>query len=188
MKKMIIGLIVGIVSTLVIVFIILVGIAEGGFSFMAPGYNTMDNYLKKNIDVLSHVSDVLFELDYDSVDIRKVALSDEDKCNMVVVKRDLFEDGSSGINRETISVPDELLDPIDYLFNNGVSVISCGRDSVGFSMWSTMSESRGIQYSRTGGKPDGEQLIEVKQLSKENWYYYVHNFEKWKAQNPELFQ
>lgn len=55
-------------------------------------------------------------------------------------------------------------------------------------MWSTMDESRGIIYSKTEKAPDEEQLINVKQLSQENWYYYVHNYEKAKAQNPELFQ
>jgi hypothetical protein len=55
-------------------------------------------------------------------------------------------------------------------------------------MWSIMDESRGIIYSRTGKAPGGEQLIEVKQLSIETWYYYVHNYEKAKERNPELFQ
>ena len=51
-------------------------------------------------------------------------------------------------------------------------------NSIDFTMWTTMSESRGIIYSRTGQKPDEGQLIELRQLSKENWYYYVHNIKK----------
>jgi len=189
MKKMIIGIIIGVVSTLIIVFTIMYGIWEGGFSFLAPSYGTIDRYLMDNIDIFSQISNDLINLDYDTVVIRKDFPYEEDKYNMVVSKDMVFEDGSSAINRKTIPIPDDLLDQIEHLYNSGVSVISCGdSDHIEFCMWSNRSESRGIKYSKTGEKPDGDQLIEVKQLSEENWYFYVYNYEKTKARNPELFQ
>ena len=146
---------------------------------MAPSYNKMDRFLNANIDELSYVADALFNLDYESIEIRKVPLREEDKYNMIV---------RNGSDSETIPIPDELLGHIEALYQSGVSVISCGRDTIGFSMWSTMSESRGIRFSKAGLTLDDGNYIEVRQLSKANWYYYVHNFEKWKARNPHLYQ
>ena len=170
-------------SIVVIIFlasVILLGIFEGGFFFMAPSYSKMDRYLKNNIDMLSHVADALFELDYDFISIRENSQLREEEKNSMKVSREYLV-------YETIPIPDELLSYIEALHKSGVSVISCGRDSIGFSMWSIMSESRGIRYSKTGLTLDDGQYIEVRQLSKANWYYYVNNFEKWKARNPHLF-
>lgn len=147
---------------------------------MAPSYNKADRFLKSNVNELSYVAEALFALEYDSIEIREDPLREEDKYNMRVSREYLVY--------ETVPIPDELVGHIQNLYESGVSVISCGREAIGFSLWSIMDESRGIQYSRTGEEPDGEQLIEVKQLSEENWFYYVHNYEKAKARNPELFQ
>lgn len=126
------------------------------------------------------VADVLSEMDYDSITIRKEPLREEDKYNMRVSREHLVY--------ETIPIPNELVSHIEALYESGIQVISHGRNSINFTMWSIMDESRGIIYSRTEQKPDGEQLIEVKLLSKENWFYYVNNFEKAKARNPERFE
>lgn len=119
-------------------------------------------------------------MNYDSITIRKDPLREEDKYNMKVSREHLVY--------KTVPIPGELVGHIQNLYESGVDVISCSRNSINFTMWSIMDESRGIIYSKTGKAPDGEQLINVKQLSQENWYYYVHNYEKAKAQNPELFQ
>ena len=147
---------------------------------MAPSYNKMDRYLKANINELSYVADALLEANYNSVEIRKDALRDEDKYNMKVSREYLVY--------ETVPIPGELVEHIQSLYESGVDVISYGRNSINFTMWSIMDESRGIIFSITGEEPDGEQLISIKQLSKESWFYYVHNYEKAKARNPELFQ
>jgi hypothetical protein len=104
---------------------------------------------------------------------------EEDKYNMKVGKDKVYE---------TIPIPNDLVGHIENLYKNGVLIISYGRDSVDFTMWSTMSEGRGIEYSKTGETPDVWAAIEVRPLSKENWYFYVSNFEKAKERNPHLFQ
>ena len=176
------------VSIVVVIFIaitILLWLLGGELFFMAPSYNKADRYLKKNIDELSYVADALFELDYDGIEIRKNPLTWEDKYNMEV---GIYKESPWRMNSEVIPIPDDLRGYIERLYNGGLHSISCGRDSVGFTLWVFMGDIRVISYSRTGEKPDGEQLIEVRQLSEKNWFYYVHNYEKAKMRNPELFQ
>lgn len=148
--------------------------------FIAPGCNKTDRFLKTNIEQLSYVASELSEMDYDSITIRNESIREEDGYSMRVKRENLVY--------ETIPVPNELINHIEALYESGIQDISCGCDFVNFTMWSTMDESRGIIYSGTGTKPNGEQLIEVSQLSKDNWYYYVHNYEKAKEQNPERFK
>ena len=170
-----------IVSIVVVIFIaitVLFWMLGGELFFMAPGYNKMDKYMRANIDELSYVADALFELDYDSIVIRKEPLREEDKYNMRVSREYLVY--------ETVPIPNELVGHVKNLYESGIKVISCGRDFIGFSVWTFMDEIRDITYSKTGKKPDGNQLIEVRELSKENWYYCVDNFEKAKVRNPEL--
>jgi hypothetical protein len=178
--KMVISIvaIIAVIAVIIIAFIILLGIYEGGFFLFAPSYNKMDRYLKANINELSYVADVLSRLDYDSIETRKNPLREEDKYNMKVSKDKIYE---------TLSIPDELVGYIEPLYESGVEVIAYDRESIDFTMWGIMSESRGIAYSLDGIKPNVGNTIEVRQLSKENWYYYVSNFEKWKARNPHLF-
>jgi hypothetical protein len=177
MKRIII-IIISVVSVLAIAFILLLGFFEGGLFFMAPSYNKMDRFLTANIEELSFVSNFLFELDCDYIEIRKSPIRSEEQYNMTV---------RNGNESELIPIPAELLNHVKRLYERGVKIISCGRDSIGFITWTTMSESRGMIFSRTGETPDGGQLIEVRQLSRQNWHYYVNNFEKWKARNPHLF-
>jgi len=181
-KKIVITL-VSIFLVIAIVIMSMICVVEGGLVFMAPGYRRMDRYLKANINELTYVIDALFELDYESIIIRSIPQHVEDKYNMTMqVSREY-------LSYETIPIPDDLIGHIESLYKSGVRVISCGCDSVSFSMWSTMSESRGISFSRSElSLDDDSNIIEVKHLSKENWYYYVDNFEKWKAQHPELFR
>ena len=176
MKKVVIILATAVAAVIVaaMIYVVIGGLIIGGLIPPAPSYNKLDRYLKANIGELSYVIDSLFGLDYDYIALRR-----EDKNIMKVEKNEVYE---------TIPIPDELLEHIEALYKSGVRVISCGRDSMGFTMWSSLSESRGIRYSRIGKKPDGNQLIEVKQMSEENWYYYVNNFEKAKARNPHLFK
>ena len=177
-KKIVFG-IVSIIAVLIIAVLAFLEIVWGGFIFLVPSYNKINTSLKANIDELSYVADVLYELEYDTIVIRKFPPLDEDKYNM---------DVSNGSDREIVPIPDELLNHVEALYKSGIRVISSGRDSVEFTMWYSLSESRGMIYSRTGEKPDENQLIEVRQLSKKDWYYYVSNFEKAKARNPQLFQ
>lgn len=171
---------ISIIATLFIASMVVLWTYEGEIFFIAPSYNKMDTFLKTNIDELFYVAGELFEMDYDSITIRKESIHGEDSYSMRVSRESLVY--------ETTHVPSALINHIEALYESGVKVISCSRDSVNFSMWSTMDESRGIIYSGTGIKPNGEQLIEVSQLSEDNWYYYVHNYEKAKAQNPEKFK
>jgi len=175
-------IVVSVIAVVFMAFTVVGWLWSGEFFFLAPSYSKMDRYLKANIDELSYVADALFELDYDSITIHRNPRRVEDKYDTTMqVSREYLV-------YETIPIPDELLDHIVALYESGVRYISCGHDSVGFSIWAFMGDIRGIIYSRTGEKPDGGHIIEVRQLSKENWYYYVDNFEKWKARNPELFQ
>ena len=187
MRKTVI-IIVSVFAVISISFILVLGFFEGGFFFLAPRYSKTDRYLKANIDKLTFVANALSELDYDFIELRKNPLREEEEYSMYV-RTDKFYNGlPSGFDSDIISIPCELASHIAILFESGISVISHSRNSIHFSMWSTMSESRGMIFSRTGEKPDGEQLIEVRQLSIEDWYYFVNNFEKARERNPHLFQ
>lgn len=182
LKKIVIIFASTVASIIMILYIALVafwGIYNGGFLFLAPNYNKMDRFVKANNEELLYVSDVLSELDYDTIEICKYLNREEYDYNMEV---------RIGKENKTVPIPDELVSHIEALYNNGVSYIRSSQDSINFTMWSTMEESRGIEYSRTGEKPYGEQLIEVRQLSCENWFYYVHNYYEAKERNPELFE
>ncbi len=147
---------------------------------IAPSYNKTDEFLKSNINELSHVASELSKMNYDSITILNESMQEDDSYNMRVNLNDLVY--------ETIPVPNELINYIKVLYKKGVQEISCGSDFVNFTLWSTMDESRGIMYSINNAKPNGEQLIKVSHLSKSNWYYYVHNYEKAKEQNPDFFE
>jgi len=172
-------IIVSVAAVILIGITAVLWILGGEIFFMAPSYSKMDRFLKANIDELSYVSDALFELNYDHIQIQNIPLNKKDRYNMRVIRDKVHE---------IIPIPDELIDHTEGLFNRGVKDISCGRSSVGFSTWLFFGDIRGIRFSSKGLTLDDGNYIEVKQLSKENWYYYVSNFEKWKAQNPELFQ
>jgi len=178
--KIIVISIVAIVVLIFIVLLIVSRIYEGDFFFLAPSYRKVDRFTIANINELSYVANALSELDYDSIVIRKEPLDEKGKYNMTVSHEYLVY--------ETISIPSELVGHIQNLYENGVEVISCGNDSVNFTIWSIMDESRGIIFTKSGKKPDGEQLYEVRELSTENWYYYVHNYEKAKEKNPGIFK
>lgn len=146
----------------------------------APSYNEMDILLNENIEELSYVANELFKQDCFSVTIRSQVINDTNTYKMKVEREYLVY--------ETVSIPENLIFYIDVLFENGVQVITRSRDSVDFSVWSSMDESRGIIYSRKGEILNSEQLIKVNQLSKKNWYYYIHNYEKAKEKKPERFE
>ena len=185
-KKTILIIII-IIVIILIAFFILLWTVRGDLLFIgynkflkAPSYNRTDRFLKTNNDELSVVAFELSKMDYNHITIRDKSILGEDEYCMEVYPEESV--------KETLSVPIELNDYIEMLFKNGIQVISCGHDYVNFTLWSTMDESRGIIYSSIGTKPEGEQLIVAKQLSKDHWYYYVHNYEKAKEQNPELFK
>ena len=180
LKKVVI-IIVSIVAIMIIALVVFLEIVGGGFIFLVPNYNKMDKVLKANIDNLSFVIETLSQIDHNYVEIRvnPLPLPKEDKYSMSF---------SNGLGREVMSIPFELLEPVERLDNSGIQVISSGRNSASFSLWSSLSESRGIIYSKNGETPWSPQYIDVRQLSVENWYYYVNNFEKARARNPHLFQ
>ena len=161
------------------VFMIIAWRYNGELPFTAPSYRKADRFLSKNIDVMSRVSDALFDMDYAAVGIRHDADADE-KLTMTV-RRDTY-------NHEEAPIPNELLASVQHLLKCGIVVISRGSGTVNYTMWSAMDESRGIIFSQSGEAPDGEQLYEVRKLSEDGWYYYIHNYEKAKAKNPQLFE
>ena len=171
---------ISIIVALFIVFTIVLWMYDGELFFMAPSYNKTDRFLKTNINELSYVANELSEMDYETIKISTIPIREEDRNSMRVTRESL--------GYETIPIPNELIEHINALYESGIQYISCGGGFVNFTMWSTMDESRGIIYSDNGTKPDGEQLIKVSTLSEDNWYYYVHNYEKAKARNPERFK
>lgn len=147
---------------------------------IAPSYSKTNKFFENNINELTYVTSELLEMEYDKIKMEK-EINNEDDRNYMEVK---YNDSTY----ETIPVPENLIVQVEKLYENGVLKISCGEGYVSFLIWSIMDESRGIIYSDTGEKPDSEQLIEVKQLSNDNWFYYVHNYEKAKERNPERFK
>ena len=183
MKKVVIITVLAVVAVvaLTIVSAAFLGMLAGGMIPFAPTYDRVDRALRANVDDLTFVVEALFEIDHNSVEIRinPFTLPEEEKYSMSF---------SDGLGRESMPIPVEMLEPIERLHKSGILVILRGRDSARFSLWSSLSESRGMIYSRTGETPWSPQLIEVRQLSEENWYFYVNNFEKARARNPHLFQ
>lgn len=169
-----------IIGVLFVASIVVLWQFNGEVFFWAPDYKQLNSFMRTNFNELSYVADALSKMNYDSITIRKDSVYEEAPYSMKVSREYLVY--------ETVPVPDELINHIDMLFSSGIRVISYGGEQVNFSVWSTMDESRGIMYSITGSPPSGEQLIEVRQLSNENWYYYVHNYEKAKKLNPEKFE
>jgi len=148
--------------------------------FIAPSCKKVDSFLTNNINELSYVAKELSQMNYDRITIQYIPNREEAEYTMTVNRN--FQ------GYETIPIPKELADDIKLLFEDGIRRISYGGDSVNFTLWSTMDESRGIIYSYTGTEPNGEQLIEVSELSKLGWYYYVNNYEKAIEQYPERFK
>lgn len=183
MKKIVIILVIAVAVVILIfaiIYFVIPVLILGGFIPPAPSYNKLDRYLKENIDELLYIIDTFSEFEYDYVQVRKYPHREEQKNKMNV--------GFLGSDGEYIPISDELNDRIEKLYKSGVCDISCGRDSVDFCMWSSIGEHRGIAYSKNGDLPEVWAVIEIKPLSIENWYYYVSNFEKAKARNPELFK
>ena len=152
-----------------------------------PDYNKADKYLEANIEELSYVADKLLEMDYAEISVSGSYTSKIEGYSMEVRRKDDTDDESIPIP-DKIDVPDELLDHIKVLYKSKVRYITCCHNSdrfyVDFTLWDTMYESRGIRY---GAKPGGGTMVEVRQLSKDNWYYYVNNYEKAKEKYPERF-
>jgi hypothetical protein len=101
MTKKTVIIIVSIVVVLFITFTIVLWMIEGELFFMAPSYNKMDRYLKANINELSYVVDALSKMNYDSVEIRKEPIREEDKYNMKISREYLVY--------ETVPIPGELV-------------------------------------------------------------------------------
>jgi hypothetical protein len=181
-KKLIIICIPSIFLILIIALIGYLKMISGGYLFFIPGYSKADRCIRAGIDEFSCVVDALSELGYDSVEIRGESYLTEEEKKMMNVHHDKV--------RETIAIPDGLYSHISKLFERGVRNITYGYgyDFVTFLMWSSFGQMRGMKYSKTGKIPDGEQLIEVRQLSIEGWYYYVHDYERAKMRNPHLFK
>ena len=175
----------GIITLIVLVVLFVVIMLWMNFkmfiSFGAPNYNKIDIFLEENLGELSYVADELLNREYISVTIRRNnVFNDANSYTMKVQHKYLVY--------EMLPIPSDLVAPIKMLFEEGVQVIGCSQNSINFTVWSSMDESRGMIYSYTGEEPDSEQLIEVRRLSKNDWFYYVHNYEKAKERNPERFQ
>ena len=185
LKKIII--IVGsVIALLLIVFAIVLWTVGGnlffvGYNkfFIAPNLNKAHDFFNDNAKELTYVAKELLETDYSRITVQSEGTNGENRYSMRVK-------GENSVY-ETIPVPDKLIGNVAILYERGIRDISYSGDYVNFTLWSTMDESRGIIYSVTGVKPEGEQLIEVRRL-KDNWYYYVHNYEKAKERYPEKFK
>lgn len=146
-------------------------------SLLPPGYNKTNAFLMSNFDNLSFVSEELSEMDYNHIRIMNASLYGEEISYMEVKQNDS--------SYETVPIPDNLIGSVKILFKNGIQLIVYNEGNLDFVLWQTMHESRGI---KNGKEPYGEQLIDVKPLSNNNWYYYVNNYGKAKELYPERFE
>ena len=185
LKKIII-IIGSVIALLFIVFAIVLWTVGGnlffvGYNklFIAPNLNKAHDFFNDNAKELTYVAKELLETDYSRITVQNEWANGENRYSMRVK-------GENSVY-ETIPVPDKLIGNVAILYERGIRDISYSGDYVNFTLWSTMDESSGIIYSVTGVKPEGEQLIEVRRL-KDNWYYYVHNYEKAKERYPEKFK
>ena len=76
----------------------------------------------------------------------------------------------------------DILSALEHLQNRGYSLISKRRNTVKFILWNRLSDvACGIAYSIDGNEIDIEYLTESVPLLEENWYYYVADFNQWRA-------
>ncbi|MEN6389104.1 MAG: hypothetical protein ABFD04_01725 [Syntrophomonas sp.] len=122
------------------------------------------------------MADALSKVPYDYIRLEE----DDGKETMTVKKVDGSYVKNMPVSDTTLS------DKIEKLYKGGFKfIIKDGSAYIDFSMWSGMNESRGIVYSVNGTKPDFNFVVEIKSLSKQDWYYYESNFEVWKSRNQQ---
>jgi len=160
----------------------------GGFP--TPSIRSLERYLIQNIDLMQSVVSVLSELE---LDYYSVQISNE---NPVILGYTYSEASVAGENEFVFSgeyAPDSesaLINVLGQLHAIGVTNVSIHRNnSVRFVVWSALNESRGLIHSLSGEKvAESGQIVDIRPMTIDGWYYYESNFEKWKARNPELFE
>ena len=138
-----------------------------------PDYEKVEKYYEENISDLELVSTRLLEMEYDNV------VFDETDDGSIMFDFTIN-------NRWDRSLCDdlELSKSIERLYHNNISPIKKYNGKfIIFICQSSMTETRGIVYSGSGELPNLEGIIELKELSNSNWYYYVNSYEKWQMLN-----
>ena len=86
-------------------------------------------------------------------------------------------------------LPDSCKDAVRELRRNGVRIIGYldTEACIEFELWNSVQDiGCGIAYSFVdGAEPDIQFLTEIQPLSVENWYYYVTDYNTWRAMQEE---
>ena len=149
---------------------------NGGF-IPAPNYKKMERYFSDNIKELSFVAESLSKLEYEYIVLRETEGSSiMYATNTEFMPNTNIEIGKIGGN---ISISDvSLVKNIEKLYEKGFSCVEKKGDKyIIFVRWSSLNSGRGIVFSINGDEPDVDNIIDLKSLPIENWYYYEDNYE-----------
>ncbi|MCL2083216.1 MAG: hypothetical protein FWH04_08310 [Oscillospiraceae bacterium] len=131
-----------------------------------------ERYLEKDFESFSKVAEYLESLEGDNV--RAWA---SEKTNVMRVGGEEVDTKNSPVFKHLSAICDK-----GYVINK-----KGGGGVITFMKWASWTQSHGIAYSIDGSGKVGDFLVDVKPLSKRNWYYYKksHNeYEKGKRPEP----
>ena len=165
--------IVGTIITIFAVFVIVITIIFQSIFGSPMTFDEMQEEFYKNQDLIFIVRDYLENLEFDNATVRNTSI---DSGTL-----------SAGLEygRVTINNP-EALKAMNLLFEQGYNVIEKRNNAIYFQRWSIRNHGRGIVYSIDRNTPDETAitfLTEIEPLSKENWYFYVADFNVWRNIN-----
>ena len=92
---------------------------------------------------------------------------------------------SAFANFKDIAIEDEaVVSALKKLSKNGCSSMSKRGNTVHFCLWTRFNDAGcGIAYSVDGKEISIEYMTQALPLSEEGWFYYVDDFNEWRANN-----
>ncbi|MCL2083223.1 MAG: hypothetical protein FWH04_08345 [Oscillospiraceae bacterium] len=129
-----------------------------------------ERYLEKDFESFSKVAEYLESLEGNSIDIWA-----SKRTNTIIVE-------GEEVKAPTIFKDLALLEKRGYLISKKSGGV------ITFMKWISWNQSKGIAYSIDGSDQVEDFLVDVKPLSKRNWYYYEENSDEYKkGKRPEPY-
>ena len=158
---------------------------------ITPGQRFMERQFQINKDELIIVRDFIASSEFESISIQRPPADPRVR----IFRRPVFDgpfEMSAGLGYGRIPIENkEVLEALHSLFHRGFPMVSGGGGdgNIVFLRWRFFSEGRGIVYSLDGSTPEESRgltyLVEIEPMSEEGWYFYVDNFNVWRARNRE---
>ena len=147
----------------------------------------MERQLHRNKEEIIIVRDFIASSEFESASIWRPPADPRVR----IFRRPVFDgpyEMFAGLEYGRVLIEDEeASEALRSLFNRGFLAMHRGDGNVVFLRWRTLREGRGIVYSLDGSTPQESGgltfLVEIEPLSEEGWYFYVDNFNVWRARN-----